>query len=66
MVEGHCKDDKAEDLEFGLERVKDRLIADSAPNAEAICASILSAVGEFTCDPPVSEDMTALCLKRNA
>ncbi len=66
VVEGHCKDDQAEDLEFGLERVKDRLTADSAPNAEAICASILSVVGEFTCDPPVPEDMTALCLKRNA
>ncbi|MGO8795940.1 MAG: PP2C family protein-serine/threonine phosphatase [Candidatus Sulfotelmatobacter sp.] len=66
VVEGHCKDDKTEDLEFGLERVKDRLIADSAPNAEAICASILIAVGEFTCEPLVPEDMTALCLKRNA
>ena len=28
VVEGKCKDDKAEDLEFGLERVKERLQAD--------------------------------------
>lgn len=66
VVEGRCKDDKTEDLEFGLDRVKDRLLKDSATNAEAVCASILNAVGEFTCEPLVPEDMTALCLKRNA
>jgi serine phosphatase RsbU (regulator of sigma subunit) len=66
VVEGRCKEDKAEDLEFGLERVKSRLQEDSSPNAESICASILNAVHEFTCEPLVPEDMTALCLKRNA
>ena len=39
VVEGRCKDDKAEDLEFGLERVKERLQADSSRNAETICGS---------------------------
>lgn len=66
VVEGHCKDDKTDDLEFGLERVKDYLRTDSAPNAETICASVLNAVHEFSCEPPVPEDITALCLKRSA
>lgn len=66
VVEGKCKDEKAEDLEFGLERVKERLQADSSPNARALCGSILTAVGEFTCEPLVPDDMTALALMRIA
>ncbi len=66
VVEGKCKDDKAEDLEFGLERVKERLRANTSANAEAICGSILNAVGEFTCEPLNPDDMTALALVRSA
>jgi phosphoserine phosphatase RsbU/P len=64
VVEGKCKDDKAEDLEFGLERVKERLQSDASPNAQAVCGSILNTVGEFSCEPVVPDDMTALALVR--
>jgi len=66
VVEGKCKDDKVEDLEFGLERVKERLQADSSQNAATVCGSILNTVGEFTCEPLVPDDMTALALVRTA
>ena len=66
VVEGKCKDDKSEDLEFGLERVKERLQANPSRSAQAIGASILNAVGEFTCEPLVPDDMTALVFVRNA
>jgi len=66
VVEGKCKDDKTEDLEFGLERVKERLQADPSGNAQALSGSILNAVGEFTCEPLVPDDMTALVFVRTA
>jgi len=66
VVEGKCKDDKVEDLEFGLERVKERLQADPSQNAQALCGSVLNTVGEFTCEPLVQDDMTALCFVRTA
>jgi serine phosphatase RsbU (regulator of sigma subunit) len=64
VVEGKCKNDKAEDLEFGLERVKEHFLADSAQSAQALCASILGGVGEFTCEPLVPDDMTSLAFVR--
>jgi serine phosphatase RsbU (regulator of sigma subunit) len=64
VVEGKCKDDKAEDVEFGLERVKERLGANHSHSAHDLSASILHAVGEFTCEPLVPDDMTALVLVR--
>jgi serine phosphatase RsbU (regulator of sigma subunit) len=64
VVEGKCKDDKAEDLEFGLQRVKERLQTDASRSAQALCASVLTAVGEFTCEPLVPDDMTALAFVR--
>jgi serine phosphatase RsbU (regulator of sigma subunit) len=66
VVEGKCKDDKAEDLEFGLERVKERFGKETSQTAQGICGSILSSVGEFTCEPLVPDDMTALALVRTA
>ncbi|MGA8214211.1 MAG: PP2C family protein-serine/threonine phosphatase [Candidatus Sulfotelmatobacter sp.] len=66
VVEGKCKDDKAEDLEFGLERAKERLQVAASGSAQAISASILNAVGEFTCEPLVPDDMTALVFARTA
>jgi serine phosphatase RsbU (regulator of sigma subunit) len=64
VVEGKCKGDKTEDLEFGLERVKECLQADRSPNAQALCGSILNTVGEFTCEAIVPDDMTALAFVR--
>lgn len=64
VVEGKCKTDSAEDLEFGLERVKELLHNDSSLYAQALCESILNSVGEFTCAPQVPDDMTALALMR--
>lgn len=66
VVEGKCKDDKAEDQEFGLERVKERLQGDSDLSAQAIAGSILTSVGEFTCEPLVPDDLTALVFVRTA
>jgi serine phosphatase RsbU (regulator of sigma subunit) len=66
VVDGKCKEEKAEDLEFGLERVKERLLAASSASAQAVCGSVLNAVGEFTCEPLVPDDMTALALVRSA
>jgi serine phosphatase RsbU (regulator of sigma subunit) len=66
VVEGKCKDDKAEDLEFGLERVKERLQANPSANARELCVSVLNNVGEFTCEPVMPDDMTALCFVRTA
>jgi serine phosphatase RsbU (regulator of sigma subunit) len=64
VVEGKCKDEQAEDLEFGLERVKERLSTADSYNPQALCALVLNAVGEFTCEPLVPDDMTALVLVR--
>jgi serine phosphatase RsbU (regulator of sigma subunit) len=66
VVEGKCKDDKAEDLEFGLERVKEQLQADPSSDAQELSGSILNTVEKFTCEPLVPDDMTALCLVRTA
>jgi serine phosphatase RsbU (regulator of sigma subunit) len=66
VVEGKCKEEKVDDLEFGLERVKDRLRADSSPTAQALSGSILKSVGEFTCEPLVPDDLTALVFVRTA
>lgn len=64
VVEGKCKSDKEEDLDFGLERVKEHFGADPAKTAQALCASVLSSVGEFTCEPLLPDDMTALAFLR--
>jgi serine phosphatase RsbU (regulator of sigma subunit) len=66
VVEGKCKDDKAEDLEFGLERVKERLQADRSLTAQAVAGVILKSVGEFICEPLVPDDMTTLVFMRTA
>jgi len=64
VTEGKCKADKAADEEFGLERVKERLRTEPSLHAQAISASILNSVGEFTCQPLVPDDMTALVFAR--
>jgi serine phosphatase RsbU (regulator of sigma subunit) len=64
VVEGKCKDDLAEDLEFGLERVKQYLERESSRTAPEISASILNAVGDSTCEPTLPDDKTALVFMR--
>jgi phosphoserine phosphatase RsbU/P len=64
VVEGKCKGDKTDDLEFGLERVKERLRDTPSDTAQALCTAILNAVGEFTCVPIGNDDRTALVFKR--
>ncbi len=66
VVEGKCKDNTKEDLEFGLEGVKNQMRNTPPGTARELCASILNAVGEFTCSPLVVDDMTALSLMRSA
>ena len=66
VVEGKCKDNEAEDVEYGLERVKERLRVADSYSPQALCASVLNAVGEFTCEPLVPDDMTVLVFIRLA
>jgi hypothetical protein len=66
VVEGKCKEDKVDDLEYGLERVKERLQADHSLTAQAVAGSILKSVGEFICEPLVPDDMTTLVFMRTA
>jgi phosphoserine phosphatase RsbU/P len=65
VLEGKCKDDAAEDLEFGLARVKQSLEENAAQGAQEICSSTLRAAGGFAREPSL-EDMTALALLRTA
>src|SRR5580698_9113683 len=66
VVEGKCKDDKAADLEFGLEGVKERMRATPPGSPRELCACILNAVGDFTCAALTADDMTALAFIRNS
>ena len=66
VVEGKCRVDKKEDLEFGLERVKEHLRDASSQSPKELCTSILNAVSDFTCAPVVHDDMTALAFVRRA
>jgi serine phosphatase RsbU (regulator of sigma subunit) len=64
VVEGKCKSDKEEDAEFGLERVKEHLQTDTAQSPQALCSSVLNAVGELACEPTAPDDKTALAFVR--
>jgi serine phosphatase RsbU (regulator of sigma subunit) len=57
--------DRSEE-EFGLERVKQLLQASPSSRARALCVSVLEAVGQFSCEIPLSDDRTALALVRTA
>lgn len=50
--------------EFGLDRAKEAFQNASPMGAQALCSSILSAVAEFSCNGPLSDDRTALALIR--
>lgn len=66
VVEGKCKDNTKEDLEFGLEGVREQMRNTPPGTPRELCASILNAVGEFTCAPLMVDDMTALAFIRSA
>ena len=66
VIEGRYKDDNADDEEFGLERVKERLQSEPSSNARTLSASILNRVGQFTSEPLIPDDMTALVFARTA
>jgi phosphoserine phosphatase RsbU/P len=66
VVEAECKERKAEDLEFGLERVKQQLSSEGSMSAQDVAENILKAVADFSCEPAVPQDMTALCFVRAA
>jgi phosphoserine phosphatase RsbU/P len=52
--------------EFGLAGIKQLFQSTPASSAQALCASILKAVGEFSGGAPLCDDRTALALVRNA
>jgi len=52
--------------EFGLERVKEQFECAPQGNAQALCVSMLDAVGKFGAGVPLCDDRTALALIRNA
>ena len=61
--EGHIEQSTEE---FGLARVKQLFQAAPASGAEALCAFILSSVGDFGAGSPQCDDRTALALVRTA
>lgn len=68
VVEAKCKEKTEETSaeEFGLARIEDGLRSAPGTTAQALAESILQAAGEFSCEPVVPEDMTALCLLRTS
>jgi serine phosphatase RsbU (regulator of sigma subunit) len=52
--------------EFGLERVKQLLLAAPPTRAQALCFSIMDAAAEFSAGAPLGDDRTALALVRAA
>lgn len=65
VIECNGHHDKAAE-EFGLDRVKPVLQSLSSSGAEALCRSVLNAIGEFTGHCPPHDDQTALALVRSA
>ncbi len=64
VVEAEGKEEKTEDLQFGLERVKKSLWNETSLSAQAVSENILKAVTDFSREPVVPQDMTALCFVR--
>ena len=65
VIECNGHHDKAEE-EFGLDRVKAVLQSLPSSGAEALCRSVLNAIGEFSGHCPPHDDQTALALVRSA
>ena len=66
VIEGRSKENKGEDEEFGLGRVKDCLRADPSMGAQGLSGMVLNCAGDYTGDPLVPDDMTALAFVRSA
>jgi serine phosphatase RsbU (regulator of sigma subunit) len=66
VVEAKCKERDGDDPEYGLERVKKDFWNERSTSAQAVSDKILKAVADFTCEPVVPQDMTALCFVRTA
>jgi serine phosphatase RsbU (regulator of sigma subunit) len=64
VVEARCKEKGVEDPEFGLERVKQHFWDENSPSAQAVSQNILKAAAEFSCEPVVPQDMTAVSFVR--
>jgi serine phosphatase RsbU (regulator of sigma subunit) len=62
----HGSENGKSDEEFGLERVQQLFRAVPAGSAQALCSSVLHAVGEFSTQSPLCDDRTALALLRMA
>jgi len=65
VVDARCKAKKV-DPEFGLERAKQCLQDNSSLRAAPLCSSVLRAVADFMCEPPLHDDVTALAFVRTA
>jgi phosphoserine phosphatase RsbU/P len=63
LVECEGRDDGAGG-EFGMERVKQLLQAAPSASAQALCVSVVDAVGKFSAGAPLCDDRTALALLR--
>jgi serine phosphatase RsbU (regulator of sigma subunit) len=62
-----CEDNKgSREDEFGLERVKQGLLAAPLASAQTLCVSILDAAATFSAEAPLRDDRTALALVRTA
>lgn len=66
VVEGKSKSDDGGEIELGLDHLEELLRADTSTTAAALCGSVLTGVGDFTREPLVPDDMTALALMRAA
>jgi phosphoserine phosphatase RsbU/P len=66
VVESQCRRNKADEREFGLERVREFLRNNPNGSAKPLCSSILTEAAAFTCEPSNQDDMTALALLRAA
>ncbi len=66
VVEAKCKEQNGDDPEFGLERIKKIFWNERSASAQTVSDKILKAVADFTCEPVVPQDMTALCFVRTA
>ena len=65
VIESTSTHDKSAD-EFGLERVNHLLELAPPSTAQALCASILNSVGQFSAETPTQNDRTTLALVRTA
>jgi len=70
VVESEGQDDRSPEgeprEEFGLERIKQLLLTAPTANAQALCVSILDAVGKFSATTPIRDDRTAIAFVRTA